>query len=159
MQSMTDVIAMVFDQPVVRGLAISARTHSWSVLQPVNGRDALAEALCRNPQVVIAQLSARDPSALNVISVLRRRRNIPLLAMATHHSDELETAVRVAGANSYLPDQATPEEITRTVRELLRRRLETAHSRDAPAVTAWPPWSARINHGPGRTSLDEHANP
>jgi len=151
---------MVFDLPMVPGLAISARDHRWPVLQPVNARDALAEALCRQPRVIVAQLSARDESALNVISSLRRRRKVPLLAMATRHSEELETAVRSAGANSYLPDQATPEEVTRTVRELMRRRLETAaHSRDAPAGRTQPPWNPREVFGFGRASLDESANP
>lgn len=136
----TDVIAMVFDQPVVHGLSISARNHGWPLLQPVDARDALAEVLCRNPQVVIAQLSSRDQSALNVISVLRRRRNVPLLAVATHHSDVLETSVRMAGANSYLPDDATAEEVTRTVRQLMGRPVRTVvHARDAPVQSLWPP--------------------
>lgn len=122
------VIALILDEPVAPGLSRAAVQNIWPILRPVNCRDALMEVLCRRPSVVAAQLSLHDGASLRMISALRRRRDLPLLVVASVHSEALETAARAAGASSYLPDQASCDDVVRSVRGLL-------HARDAPGNT------------------------
>lgn len=123
--TVSQVIALILDEPVAPGLWRAAELNVWPTLRPVNVRDAMMEVFCRKPSVVATQFSIQDAAALRMISVLRSRRNLPVLVVASAHSDALEQAARAAGASTYLPDDASCDQVVQSVRTLL-------HARDAP---------------------------
>lgn len=139
------VMALILDEPPDHGgFAQAMRRNAWTTLRPISLRDALVEIHYRRPEVVATQLSSATSPGLRFIASLRRRRELPLLVVASTHSADLESAARAAGATTYLPDDAGPDEITSVVRRLLRRAMETS--------------AAKIN-GPQRLRLDPTGPP
>jgi DNA-binding response OmpR family regulator len=120
-------MVLILDEPPMRSSFVQAvRRNAWPMLRPISLRDALVEIHYRRPEVVATQLASATSPGLRFITTLRRRRELPLLVVAAAHSANLESAARAAGATTYLPDDAGPDEITSVVRRLLRRAMETS---------------------------------
>jgi DNA-binding NarL/FixJ family response regulator len=72
--------------------------------------------------VVIVQVSSRLDEDIELLRLLpARMKRLSLIAVADPHRDEIERAVRGAGASCYLPNAANTALVERTVAEMLSR--------------------------------------
>lgn len=134
MEPQMDVMAMWFGESAAAGLLQSARRQGWPVVRPRSAREALTVVLCRRPRLVVTQLPPEQGLGLAVIAMLHKRGQVTLVAVAARHDAELERRVRVAGAQCYLPADASAGELVWMVSLLLKRKRGPEHPRDAPVM-------------------------
>ncbi|MBC7810562.1 MAG: response regulator [Burkholderiales bacterium] len=82
---------------------VNLEQKGFSVSAYANGMDALRHLETEQPEVIIVDLLMPGMSGLELISMIRRRFNTPILVV-TAHSDkhELREQALLAGANNYM---------------------------------------------------------
>lgn len=100
---------MVVEGRVHLSLRQAARTHRLSILEAPSAHVACRAILSLHPRVVVVQVSRSAGQALEFIRLATNSApSLPLIAVATAHADEIESAARNAGAAWYLADTASP---------------------------------------------------
>jgi DNA-binding response OmpR family regulator len=126
-------ILVVDDEPRIATLVRDYLEHAgFAVLVAGDGRNALALARSRRPDLVVLDLGLPGLDGLDVARALRRDSDVPIL-MLTARTDE---AVRVAGlelgADDYVSTPFSPREVVARVRAILRRTEIATTLADAP---------------------------
>ena len=120
---------------------LEAEGHETAVA--LDGRDALARARDREPDLLILDLMMPHVDGLTVCRALRRDSDVMVLMLtARSEEDDLLLGLDV-GADDYLTKPYSPRELVARVRTLLRRRTRAA---DAGAVCRLGP----LTVDPGR---------
>jgi len=101
------VLGFVLDKAAAKGLEQLALKRGWLILYNATADQAAQEVRRFKPQVVIVQFSIHLGEALEVIDILRTRwPRTPLIAVTSLHNDDIERAIRGAGASCYLSGKA-----------------------------------------------------
>lgn len=124
-----DVLIVVMDEDVDKGLALSATQNGWPLLQATTADEVFFELCQCRPRVLIVQLSLSLGEALKLISLTRHHwQQVSLVAVTPSHDNQIELAVRSAGANCYLPATANVSLIEETVSAILRSHTDAVAS-------------------------------
>jgi CheY-like chemotaxis protein len=115
--------------------AESLKLSRWVVDEAADGRDALAMALSRRPDLIITDTHLPGISGLDLCSILRRdvaTRSTPIvLVTSAGHAPDLERA-RVAGATTVLVKPCLPDALLAAADALIEQsRLLRARSAEA----------------------------
>jgi len=114
------VLVVSIDAVVLRGLTEAAGRRGWPLVQGVSAKDALKVVFGHRPRVVVVQVPPSFEEAVAFIEQLRSRAaRVLLVGAAASHDGRLEQAVRVAGANCYLPRVCSPRSVEEAVDSLL----------------------------------------
>jgi CheY-like chemotaxis protein len=121
-------ILFVDDEPCMREMvAMLLSEEGYQVLTAVDGFDALAQLRSVTPNLIISDLNMPRMSGLEFLSVVRRRfPAIPVIAMsgAYDHGDVLPAGVM---ADAFYPkSRCHPDELMRTVAELIETPITRA---------------------------------
>jgi DNA-binding response OmpR family regulator len=101
-------LVVVVEGTVDASLRETARTHRLSILEAPTAQAARRAVLCLHPRAIVVQVSRLTGEALNLIRLTAGLdRSVAVVAIATAHTDEVERAVREAGATWYLADVAS----------------------------------------------------
>jgi len=116
------------DEPCMREMvAMLLNEEGYEVLTAVDGLDALAQLRSVTPNLIISDLNMPRMSGLEFLSVVRRRfPAIPVIAMsgAYDHGDALPAGVM---ADAFYPkSRCHPDELMRTVAELIATPIARA---------------------------------
>ena len=123
-----DVLIAVMDEDVDKGLALSATQNGWPLLQATTADEVFYEFRQCRPRVLIVQLSLSFGEALKLINLTRQHwQQVSLVAVTPSHDDQIELAVRSAGAN-YLPATANVNLVEQTVTAILNRHTDAVAS-------------------------------
>jgi two-component system alkaline phosphatase synthesis response regulator PhoP len=126
-------ILVVDDEPGIASLVRDYLEHAgFGVLVAGDGRNALALARSRRPDLVVLDLGLPGLDGLDVARALRRDSDVPIL-MLTARTDEADRVAGLElGADDYVSKPFSPREIVARVRAILRRTEIATTLADAP---------------------------
>jgi two-component system alkaline phosphatase synthesis response regulator PhoP len=126
-------ILVVDDEPGIASLVRDYLEHAgFAVLVAGDGRNALALARSRRPDLVVLDLGLPGLDGLDVARALRRDSDVPIL-MLTARTDEADRVAGLElGADDYVSKPFSPREVVARVRAILRRTEIATTLADAP---------------------------
>ena len=128
---MTRVLVVDDDRALARALAINLKARSYDVDVALTGRDALATASKRPPDVVVLDLGLPDMDGLEVLQGLRGWTSVPVLVLSAREEQAEKVAALDAGADDYVTKPFGMDELLARLRAAVRRRAPAA---DEPVV-------------------------
>ncbi len=117
----TRVLVVDDDRPLARALAINLKARSYDVEVALTGRDALAMASRRPPDVVVLDLGLPDMDGLEVLQGLRGWTSVPVLVLSAREEQAEKVAALDAGADDYVTKPFGMDELLARLRAAVRR--------------------------------------
>jgi two-component system, OmpR family, KDP operon response regulator KdpE len=115
-------VLIVEDEPaLLRALRINLRARGYDVAVASAGRQALAEARQRPPDVVLLDLGLPDLDGTDVIRNLRAWSRAPVIVISGRADSEDKIGALDAGADDYVTKPFDMEELLARLRAALRR--------------------------------------
>ena len=142
-------ILVVDDEPSIReSMARLLKAAGYEVTTAQDGFDGLLQLRSEIPDVIISDLNMPQMSGFEFLSVLRRRfPEIPVIAVSgAYGSGDCVPGGVIADA-FYAKGQHHPEELLRTVAELLRTRAERAMNHHRQSAPVWIPRNGKDSKG------------
>jgi two-component system OmpR family response regulator len=126
-------ILLVDDDPNLREVARYALEQAgFAVEQAANGRDALAAAERRAPDLIVLDVRMPELDGLEVCRALRKTSSVPIVFLSSA-DEEIDRVLGLElGGDDYLGKPFSPRELVARVKAVLRRR-EPAPGEAAPA--------------------------
>ncbi len=119
-------ILVVDDEPKITNLVRDYLVRSgFEVLTACDGRQALATARDRKPDLLIVDLGLPDIDGLDVTRTLRKESSVPVIILTARDEETDKILGLELGADDYITKPFSPKELVARVRAVLRRS-ETA---------------------------------
>ncbi len=119
---MNPVILLIEDDPQIRRfLRASLVTQGYDLLEAGTGREGLALAASRVPDVVLLDLGLPDMDGLEVIKQLRTWSSVPVIILSARGQERDKVANLDAGADDYLTKPFGVAELLARIRVALRK--------------------------------------
>ena len=131
------IVLLVEDEAEMRrALRPSLRSHGYQLVEAATGREALAQAAGRNPDVILLDLGLPDGDGLDVVRELRRFSLAPIIVISARGQERDKVAALDLGADDYLTKPFGVVELQARIRVALRHRASTAPSGAEPEFSA-----------------------
>ena len=122
-------ILVVDDEPQIRKfLRIALAAHQHTVLEAATGRDAVALAAERQPDLIILDLSLPDMDGQEVITRLREHGSAPIIVLTVRTGDVDKIEALDRGADDYVTKPFGIDELMVRIRTILRHHGTTVAS-------------------------------
>ncbi|MFZ5453882.1 MAG: response regulator [Thermodesulfobacteriota bacterium] len=132
---MNPVILLIEDDPHIRRfLRASLVTQGYDLLEAGTGKEGLALAASRVPEVVLLDLGLPDMEGIEVIKQLRTWSGVPIIILSARGQERDKVANLDAGADDYLTKPFGVGELLARMRVALRR---TAPAEDGKQATSF----------------------
>lgn len=120
--SLKPVILVVEDDPPVMNL-ISAMLESsgYKYVQARDGAEAILEAGCKNPDIILMDLGLPDMDGIYVIEKIRSWSAAPILVISARTQESDKISALNAGADDYITKPFSVEEMLARIRAMQRR--------------------------------------
>ena len=116
-------VLLVEDDPQIRRfIRATLPSHGMLLLEAATGREALAQAATRTPDVVLLDLGLPDMDGLEVIRRLRDWSAIPIIVLSARGLERDKVTALDAGADDYLTKPFGVDELLARLRVALRHR-------------------------------------
>lgn len=123
-------ILVVDDEPqILRFLKPSLTAAGYDVISAANGKEALAAAATRSPDVILLDLGLPDMDGKEVIRALRTWCKIPILVLSARDRESEKIAALDLGADDYVNKPFGIGELTARLRTALRHVAQQAAER------------------------------
>lgn len=120
------LILLIEDEAAMRRfLRVSLEANGYRLLEAESGRDGLAQAAARNPDLVVLDLGLPDQDGVEVTQNLRKWATMPLIVISARGQEEDKVRALDAGADDYLTKPFGVNEL------LARLRVALRHARPA----------------------------
>jgi two-component system KDP operon response regulator KdpE len=119
-----------------RALRPSLRAHGYQLVEAGTGREALAQAAGRNPDVILLDLGLPDGDGLTVVRDLRRVTQAPIIVISARGQERDKVAALDLGANDYLTKPFGVVELQARIRVALRPLSSVTTSAPQPVFEA-----------------------
>jgi len=120
-------ILVVDDEPQIRKfLRIALAAHQHTVLEAATGRDAVALAAERQPDLIILDLSLPDMDGQEVITRLREHGSAPIIVLTVRAGDVDKIEALDRGADDYVTKPFGIDELMVRIRTVLRHHAAAA---------------------------------
>lgn len=115
-------ILIVDDEPpIIEVLAYNLRRANYEVIIARNGQQAIHEAHCQMPDLIILDLMLPEIDGLEVFRAVRQERDVPII-MLTALDEEIDRVVGLElGADDYIVKPFSVRELMARVKNVLRR--------------------------------------
>lgn len=121
---MAHTLLIVDDSASMRQMvSFTLKDAGYDVIAANNGNDALAKLDGAKVSMVITDLNMPEMDGIELIRQLRGRpgfRYIPIVMLTTESQEEKKLAGKQAGATGWIVKPFRPEQLTDTVRKLLK---------------------------------------
>jgi two-component system, OmpR family, KDP operon response regulator KdpE len=121
------------DLAILRTMGVNLRARGYEAVLAAQGRQALALAARRHPDVVVLELNLPDLDGFEVIDGLRGWTSVPIIVVSTLSGEAEKVTALDAGANDYMTKPFGIAELMARLRVVLRAqprheeaRLQTA---------------------------------
>jgi DNA-binding NarL/FixJ family response regulator len=117
-------VVVVMEKTVVSGLSKLAERHRWSLIHLPAAMQVMRTLGRQRIDIAVIHITVESQQSVELIEWLRAtRQEVLLVAVASTHREEIERAVRHAGAHCYLPqtDEVTLE---RAISELIKHEAD-----------------------------------
>ena len=119
---MNPTILLIEDDPRIRRfLRASLTTQGYDLIEAETGREGLALAASRVPEVVLLDLGLPDMEGLEVIQQLRTWSGVPIIILSARGQERDKVANLDAGADDYLTKPFGVGELLARIRVALRK--------------------------------------
>jgi two-component system, OmpR family, KDP operon response regulator KdpE len=126
-------ILVVDDEPqILRALTITLRARKYDVDTANCGRQALACAASRPPDLIVLDLGLPDIDGVEVIHGLRGWTTVPIIVLSGRTDSDEKVAALDAGADDYVTKPFGMDELLARLRAAFRRATGPA---DAPLIS------------------------
>jgi two-component system KDP operon response regulator KdpE len=130
---MKPIILLIEDDPQIRRfLRASLVTQGYELIEAGTGREGLALAAARVPEVVLLDLGLPDMEGLEVIKQLRAWSGVPIIILSARGQERDKVANLDAGADDYLTKPFGVGELLARIRVALRKSLPAEESQQEP---------------------------
>ena len=121
---MNPIILLIEDDAQIRRfLRASLVTQGYELIEAGTGRDGLALAASRVPEIVLLDLGLPDMEGLDVIKQLRAWSSVPIIVLSARGQERDKVANLDAGADDYLTKPFGIGELLARIRVALRKSL------------------------------------
>jgi two-component system, OmpR family, KDP operon response regulator KdpE len=114
------VLVVDDDRAILRTMDVNLRARGYEVLLATDGRQALALAARRRPDVVVLDLGLPDLDGVEVIDGLRGWTSVPIIVLSARSAEPEKVAALDAGANDYVTKPLGIAEFMARLRAALR---------------------------------------
>ena len=115
-------IVVIDDEESVRDVVKAyLEKDGFTVYVAANGRDGLALAEKRNPDLIVLDLMLPDISGEEICEEVRSRSDVPIVMLTAKASEDERIGGLIAGADDYLVKPFSPRELVARVHAVLRR--------------------------------------
>jgi len=119
---MNPIILLIEDDPRIRRfLRASLVTQGYDLIEAETGREGLALAASRVPDVVLLDLGLPDMEGMEVINQLRTWTSVPIIILSARGQERDKVANLDAGADDYLTKPFGVGELLARMRVALRK--------------------------------------
>ncbi|MFA4902782.1 MAG: response regulator [Desulfobaccales bacterium] len=123
---MSPTILLIEDDPQIRRfLRASLLTQGYELIEAGTGKEGLALAASRVPEVVLLDLGLPDMEGLEVIKQLRTWSTVPIIILSARGQERDKVANLDAGADDYLTKPFGVGELLARMRVALRKSMST----------------------------------
>lgn len=130
------LVLVVEDEPEMRRfLRAALDAHAYRLVEVTTGREALAQAAGRNPDVVLLDLGLPDTDGIEVTRRIRESSRVPIIVISARGREEDKINALDAGADDYLTKPFGIGELLARMRVALRHAHEPAAGPAQPVVT------------------------
>jgi len=128
------LILVIDDESAMRRfLRVSLESHGYRWVEADSGREGLAQAAQRNPDLVLLDLGLPDQDGLEVTSRLREWAKMPIIVISARGQEEDKVRALDAGADDYLTKPFGVNELLARIRVALRHAYGAAGP-SAPSI-------------------------
>ena len=118
-------VLLVEDEPQMRRfLRSSLPAHGYELVEAGSGREAIAQAGARNPDIILVDLGLPDMDGVEVTRRLREWTQIPIIIVSVREQERDKIAALDAGADDYLTKPFGVGELMARLRVALRRSAQ-----------------------------------
>jgi two-component system KDP operon response regulator KdpE len=121
MASAAPTVLLIEDEPQMRRfLRATLRAHQYHVVEAATGREGLAQAAGRNPELILLDLGLPDTEGLDVARQLRGFTRAPIIVISARGQERDKVAALDLGADDYLTKPFGVPELLARIRVALR---------------------------------------
>ena len=114
-------ILLIEDEPEIRRfLRTTLPAHGYRVYEASNGRDGLAEAQARNPDLILLDLGLPDLDGGEVIRRVREWTDTSIIVLSARDQEQAKVAALDLGADDYITKPFGVNELLARIRTALR---------------------------------------
>jgi two-component system, OmpR family, KDP operon response regulator KdpE len=115
------VVLLIEDEPQMRRfLRAALGDQEYSLIEASTGREGLAQAAGRNPELILLDLGLPDSDGLDVTRQIREWSSAPIIVSSAHGQESDKVAALDAGADDYLTKPFGVGELLARMRVALR---------------------------------------
>jgi two-component system KDP operon response regulator KdpE len=130
------VIIVVEDEPDIRRfLRASLLSNGYRLVEAATGREGLAAAETRQPDLIILDLGLPDMDGLEVIRRLREWTVVPVIVLSAKGQETTKVAALDAGADDYIAKPFGVSELLARMRVSLRHAARSSQGEPTPVFT------------------------
>ncbi|HXS82369.1 MAG TPA: response regulator [Methylomirabilota bacterium] len=128
------VLVIEDELPIRRFLRAALRGQGYAVVEAETGRDGIAQASGRVPDLVLLDLGLPDMDGFEVLHRIREWSALPVLVLTARGLDADKVRALDAGADDYVTKPFSMPELLARMRAALRRRAREGHGDDSPVL-------------------------
>ena len=122
MSDVAPTVLVIEDEPQMRRfLKASLESHDYRLVEAVTGREGLAQASGRNPDVILLDLGLPDMDGIDLTQRVREWSRVPIIVISARGREQDKIAALDAGADDYLTKPFGMGELLARLRAALRR--------------------------------------
>src|SRR5258707_15070576 len=115
------VALVIDDEPQIRRLLrVTLEANGYRVFDAATGKDGMAEAAQRRPDVVLLDLGLPDLEGVAVLKRLREWSKVPVIILSVRDREDDKVAALDAGADDYVTKPFNSAELLARLRAALR---------------------------------------
>ena len=122
-------ILLIEDEPEIRRfLRTTLPAHGFRLYEAMTGKDGLAEAKARNPDLILLDLGLPDLEGNEVIRQIREWTTTPIIVLSARDQEYAKVAALDLGADDYVTKPFGLNELLARIRTALRHASRTSES-------------------------------
>jgi two-component system KDP operon response regulator KdpE len=126
------------EAPIRKFLRTGLESHGYRLVESATGKDGLAQAATRSPDLVLLDLGLPDMDGLEVLKRLREWSTIPVVVLTARGQEEDKIRALDAGADDYVTKPFSMGELLARMRVALRNRARIETGEELTAVETGP---------------------
>ena len=128
------VLVIDDEAPIRKFLRTGLESHEFRLVESATGRDGLAQATTRSPDLVLLDLGLPDLDGLEIVKKLREWSTVPIIVLSARGQERDKIQALDAGADDYVTKPFSMGELLARIRVALRHRARLQTGEELTAV-------------------------